>query len=160
MELGCVALVQSRLDSGAGVRQAAVAVVLVRLDPADVEVADGAIVTVLHQKGDISLLSEPHASLVVYSNAFYMPIPEVCSSGSYTKWVCSQVLALGPRTCLASGHLSAADEHMLMLFRASTGKMWLKLVSLSFWNPLHSPLRNPAGHPEGPVRCRRFPDTT
>lgn len=50
MELGFVALVQSRLDSSAGVHQAAVAVVLVRLDSADVEVAAGAIVTLLHQR--------------------------------------------------------------------------------------------------------------
>ena len=49
---GNFALVQSRLDSGAEVHQAAVALVLVRFDFADVDLSAGAIITVLHQRSN------------------------------------------------------------------------------------------------------------
>lgn len=53
-----LALEQARLGSGAGVHQATVAVVLVRFDPADVELTIGAIVTALCREDDVQPWSE------------------------------------------------------------------------------------------------------
>lgn len=53
-----LALKQARLGSRAGVHQATVAVVLVRFDPANIELTVGAKVTVLCQEDDIQPWSE------------------------------------------------------------------------------------------------------
>lgn len=62
--LGCFALVQSRVNASAGIHQAAVAVVLVRFDSADVEFAAGSIITVLHQR-TIIILRQKHITVCV-----------------------------------------------------------------------------------------------
>lgn len=52
--LGYFALVQLRFPvAAAWVHQAAVAVVLVRLDSSDVDLTSGAIITALHQRGTV-----------------------------------------------------------------------------------------------------------
>lgn len=48
--LGYFALVQSGVESSAGVHQTAVAVILVRFDSTNVDLSIGAIITVLHQR--------------------------------------------------------------------------------------------------------------
>lgn len=48
--LGCFALIQSWIDSSAGVHQAAVAVVLVRFNSTNIELPISAIITVLQRK--------------------------------------------------------------------------------------------------------------
>lgn len=98
--LGHVALVQSRVDPSAGVRQTAVTVVLVRFDPTNVEFSVGAIITQLWQQTRMNP-SQPKTPVGVDSSS----LPGVRSSGRSIKWVCFLAPGLGPHRDRSSAHL-------------------------------------------------------
>lgn len=97
--LGCFALVQSRVVSSAGVHQTAVAVVLMRLYPSNVQLSISAIITVLHQRTVI--IHRQNITDSICSDSVNIPV--MIGNGRYMQWVCFQELGLGRYRVLASG---------------------------------------------------------